>query len=351
MKLRVVFFGVAMLDVLLACADSPPSKPLDEIVDRREPTLPSSVDVDGAGNGGGSSNSNGNSGDMDAGDPRDTAAGDSGSARTVVDAGGGSVGNGGTDAATPTLAPATRPALAFWLAAEDAVLDAAGNVTSWTDRSSMKRASVKSQCRQPTRGATLNGIPTVSFGAFSCSVFEGSDRAPLPTWRTGFTALSVYRAGVPAPSFNFATLFSQWGSTSSNGIALDSKYAIRRTPKGGLLVWGKADYGEVFGVAPFVIGAPHLLEIRFGPLTEPNGDVLLDGVTIAKNMIAKVAITTLGDFYSRLFVGSQIGGDVPELGDYSFHGDIAELVMYERALSDSEMGTLRAYLRQRWATP
>jgi hypothetical protein len=251
------------------------------------------------------------------------------------------VGDAGT--ATAVAAPDTLPGLAFWLRADDAVTDAAGSVMVWTDRSVTKRKSViaRTICSAPKLGVSQNGHPTVHFGPGECALFGSGPQ----DWQNGLTAVAVYRTDAsPTLQPISGSLFGQSGSASVYEIARNGgSLSLRNTI---------SNWKQTAGPDCFTAEEWHQLAVRLGSAGETVRDLRRDNVPIAgTGSVFSVAVPPGG--YSNFIVGRRAGGIVAEtpITPGSFNGSIAELVLYERALSESELTTVQAYLKQRWATP
>ena len=236
--------------------------------------------------------------------------------------------------------PAAKPALLLWLDASDSngngTTAMAGALAAWSDKSGQAhhaRQDAGDQRPVMVPDAAGPGLPAVRFEAsrrefLSCG-------APATLDLSAMTAFVVARAEAPGGDM---WLFSknQWGSPwTGYGIAL-SGAQLRPWPHFGLAGGGRSSYQ--FGSA---LGKGfRLLEVRFdgdGRMTSGR----LDGAAV--NAMAVNALATVGTIAPNT-QDLTIGG----AGVQHLQGDIAEIMLYGRALEPQEAGQTRRYLMDKY---
>jgi cysteine-rich repeat protein len=213
--------------------------------------------------------------------------------------------------------------LHLWLRADVGVLSPDGDhVARWSDQSGNGRdASMALPVRQPQRVAgALNGLPVLRFGGAQSMYL---DRFATPTT---FTVFVVGRRQDQRDDFD---MILGPGGSSPN-------HQLRWQNTGQLLLVGFAWLQPIVSIP---IGSPddvyHMLTIRY------DGSILAvsrDGGAPSTSRLTTSGAWTLasiGSWYSSHFL----------------RGDLAEIVIYERALSAPEERMVTAYLRQKYHLP
>ena len=240
------------------------------------------------------------------------------------------------DCLTP-FEPSTT-GLALWL---DATISARFSVASgsavlgWADRrtAALPVVEAPSAVERPVRVRdVLNGLPVVRF--------DGNDRLDIVEAFTGLNSddYTIVIAAAPEPTTNFpqnvlsATPVDFPGKLIQIGRIDSPNYRYRH--EGDMLdLSGFADTTE-----------PKILAMRRIAATTPTAirAVASDGAVIrAQDMtLSPVAAFSLGDLGGSLVTLS--------IGDGTFEGDIAEVLVYERALDNAELSQVQAYLAHKW---
>ncbi|TCO82168.1 fibronectin type III domain protein [Chthoniobacter flavus] len=209
--------------------------------------------------------------------------------------------------------------LKLWLAADTSVtLDGSGGVSAWADQSGNANNATQSTAgNRPTVTANaLNGKPVVHFSGAS------SQYLTLPNLMSGATAGEVF-AVLRSASTTGATGLWNLGSDGWSWYS----YTDGRI---------EADFGTTGGLWEGV-PSQSILSYHVYEAASQTGlyQSWINGVPLFKTTSNTVAFTT----------APLIG--VNGHGNY-FSGDIAEIIIYNRALSTAERGQVLAYLNQKY---
>lgn len=245
--------------------------------------------------------------------------------------GGGSLTNSTSVAITILEGPSSISNLVLWLAADGHVTLANGsNVATWFDQSSHSHnASQSSTNFQPTLVTNgLNGWPYLHFDASTPNTMSFTN--VFLSGATAAEAIVVLRVVTNQPTsdrylWNFGTSSSQ-GTVypRANGSSSVPAYAIKDN-------FGSSDQFDV-GLPSIPITSFHL----YDSLSQSNSwSSWLNGIMQYTN-----------DGNALNFGSAELGG-FNAMG--FFDGDIAEILMFNRALTSPERQTLGTYLNQKYA--
>lgn len=213
----------------------------------------------------------------------------------------------GNPTASATVMPNSLGGLAMWLKADSLTLTDGATVSAWTDSSGNSRNATLSQGAPTFETNELNGKPVVRFGA------NGDSGFTFPTMTNIRTVFWVVKETAAAPHFLLGD---------------DTTYHFHRGVSGGTL-WD-ATYASA--------------NIRNGT-TKLNGTAV-NGTTMPLGSGWKlVSLVTAGNVEaSRLSRDRSIAGR-------SWDGDVAEVIVYDRALTANEELLVGGYLAQKYALP
>ncbi|WP_437756171.1 LamG-like jellyroll fold domain-containing protein [Sorangium sp. So ce1389] len=244
-------------------------------------------------------------------------AGDLGPAAGAVVAAGSTCGS--HDASVPGRIP--RSGLKLWLRTDAGITASSGKVSSWRDQSGNgNRADMDVAASQPTLiSSALNGKPVVRFlGAQS--LYLAQQLEP-----THFTVFVVGKNRKASESFS---MILGPGNTSPNNQL--------RWENGSQALF--VGLGNDMPIITSTVGNTrvyHALSARYDGSTMT---VYRDG-----NLASSHDFTTTGPW-----VLLQIGA---WFSSYYMEGDLAEILVYERALSEGDRGAVNGYLRSKYALP
>ena len=232
-------------------------------------------------------------------------------------------------AASPTLTASyvidsqavfTKSGLLGWWRADAAVKVSGSNVSQWTDLSGSGN-----HADQPTSGnrpvveeGALNGKPVLNFDPTTNSYLTVTEATSLTNPNVTLIAVAKKKSG---SSVNTATIIQRH---NGQGIALQwvgsstMAFWVNTTGANGAIASGT--YG--------VIGATH---------NGTTGRVFVNGTQVATMSVGAIAGGS-----APFYIGSQ-----PTPG-FNLDGSLAELLIFNRAITDAERQEIEAYLYQRY---
>lgn len=234
-----------------------------------------------------------------------------------------------TPGRTPTSTPGgggpqTVPNLVLWLDASQLRLNDRAQVASWGDASGKGHTATQSSAanRPAYRTNVLNGKPAVRF--------DGSDYLRIAgSVVTGAQARTVFFVARPNAAGNIGIIDLGNGATTRAGFLITPEFGVRIN--GGSRLWLTAASTSVA-----TIGVVQLSGSTTRELTAwANGTQLAAGSTIA------AAVKTAGS-------GTVGAWTAAPLSATTFEGDIAEIIVYKRALLDAERRSVEQYLANKY---
>jgi hypothetical protein len=231
--------------------------------------------------------------------------------------------NVGEIGGAPTVLPVTSGLAAHYDASNETsvIKDGSNIVSSWEDISGNGR-HLTTFGTSPVYGASLlNGKPAINFGAAATGLVS----APFPLTAES-TVFFVIRQNSP----------DVWGSYGHHG-SRDSDWALERWGSlGGVQYQTNNDNGTTF--VPLTAGTDYLLTGRMDA-SDRKFSVRSAGNTTT---VTSGASTTLSVGNKALYIGRS------DLGEGS-RAYMAEIVYFDRALSDAEIDQVSSYLTARWS--
>lgn len=250
----------------------------------------------------------------------------------------------------PAFSPADLSGLALWLDAADnaTITQVAGAVSLWSDKSGNNRhVSNATGAQQPVYTGTFAPAANVSFNGTSQNLFN-----TLPFMYSAGACTIFMVADIPAQSLS--RYFLTETSTASGNQGTSSYLPFRQGSGGGDLTYNQSemynDAGSLrvstrYGNTPIFLGAG----------TSPNLYTFMDNGSLlslrkdAVDAASTTSYTRSGALTSNRFV---VGAGIFSGGPSSFGKmNLRELVIYTRALNNSDRNTVEGYLKSRWGTP
>lgn len=214
-----------------------------------------------------------------------------------------------------------RPGLLLWLRADADVTSSGGLVSRWLDQSGNGLvASMSVAARQPSFvGGALNGLPVIRF--------SGAQSLGLSTFvsPTQFTVLVVGKNSNTAETFSM--ILGPGGNAPNNQIRWENGSQALFVGTGNNLPVITSNVGNT--------RAYHTLSATYDGSTM---NVYYNGAAMSSNNF-----TTTGPFTL-----AQIGA---WYSTYFMNGDVAEILMYDHALSGADLSAATAYLRSKYNLP
>lgn len=206
----------------------------------------------------------------------------------------------------------------LWLRADAGVTASGGLVSRWLDQSGNGRhASMNLVSRQPALASgALNGRPVIRFNGAQSMYLD------IYAQPTTFTVFVVGKNSMPSESYS---MILGPGSTSPNN-------QLRWENGSQVLFVGLGNNMPIITSSIGNTRAYHALSARY------NGSVM--NVYRDGNTVSSHSFTTTGP-WTLASVGSW-------LSSYYMQGDLAEVILYDRALSETERASVNEYLRSKY---
>jgi hypothetical protein len=213
------------------------------------------------------------------------------------------------------------PGLHLWLRADVGVTTTgSGTVSQWNDQSGNARnATMTVTTRQPSFvSGALNGRPVLRFfGAQSMNLLT-------PSQPTLFSVFVVGKNSLTTESFSM--ILGPGGSSPNNQLRWDDgTHALFVTQNAGTITTSAIGNTRVY----------HALSARYDGATMT---FYRDGSATSSSSFSTSSpwtIASVGSWYSTNFMT----------------GDLAEVIIYDRALSESERSSVNTYLRSKYGLP
>lgn len=236
--------------------------------------------------------------------------------------------------------PTSIDGLVLWLDASDAttITDTAGAVNQWDDKSANAYAFTQTLTARPTTGTTTINSKNVL-------VFDGNDRLVVTGTRAPWVFLhdgspyTVFVVNDPNAININQTLIATEDGTSTDGfrlLQLSATYDHTVRKSGGTSTVGNAATSSV-------VATPHLVSVVADVDNATAADrsaLRVNGGAAVKNNASTVA-PDAGSGSVPLSIGSRNGS-------LWYAGVIAEIVIYNTALSDANRELVEAYLMTKW---
>jgi len=218
--------------------------------------------------------------------------------------------------------PRTIPSsgLHLWLRADAGVTQSGGLVSSWLDQSSNGRnATMTVTRRQPALiSVALNGQPVLRFNGAQ-SMYLSSVSQP--------TLFSVFIVGKNSlTSESYSMILGPGGNSPNDQLRWDNgSRALFVTQDAGTVITSAIGNTRVYHALSASYDGSTMTFYRDGNVTSSSSFSTTSPWTIA----------SVGSWYSTYFMT----------------GDLAEVIIYDRALSQTERATVNSYLRTKYGLP
>jgi hypothetical protein len=242
--------------------------------------------------------------------------------------------------------PTTISGLAMWFKA-DAInteddLDDSGNVEIWRDQSGNGRdVTQDTQASRPAyisfdSVGNINGLPTVHFNTGTKVLASGANN--ILRNKNGWTAVAAYRystsSGINSPVFAVST-----GGSSDNARAAIGVSSPNTT---GRVLWRRLDADSLSQATRASALVNDGLYHHFGRLDFQASS--------ASSLLRLNGVSTSGSAPSTGLISDtdSLQITVGRIAALQFYGHIGEILLYDRAISDAEIGQIETYLVGRW---
>jgi len=224
-----------------------------------------------------------------------------------------------------------RNGLQLWLDANNSVTASGGNISAWGDISGQQNNATQSMSGdKPTLvSGAINGLPAVSFNG-------SSQFLQLPggsTFSNFSSGASIFVVTNPASVTSGARFIDLGNGSASDNLLLDEP----SSSGAALYVYTGSSPSNVTSSSAITTNQFQLLEAVYNGTT--TATISTDGVEGAQSAsMNTIANTNRANNY----IGQGSGG-----GNY-FEGQIAEMLVYNRAVTTSEQGSIEGYLLSKY---
>jgi len=263
------------------------------------------------------------------------------------------------------VSPAQITGLQLWLDASDSstlfnattggsLVASNGAVARWEDKSGNGRhATQGTNANRPLRKTSVQGSKDVlRFDGSNDSLSIPDSTATFKFLHSGdSTVFAVFKSGTTAnPGHSFyAILYTHSSASAEVGYGFGTvdaspsndaiDFVVANGVGGSAAAYLGANDGfpsNVFGVASFV--------------TKPTDGVAANRISYRLNGGSAVASNTSTDEVSTENSQANLTiGNVAGAFSFYFNGDIAEIIIYDTALPDTQRAAVESYLMQKWA--
>jgi len=232
----------------------------------------------------------------------------------------------------------------LWLKADSLSLSNGAGVSSWLDSSSNNRAAEQtSGANQPTFVANaINGLPVVRLdGSDDEMLINASAGGSRITWSglgigsSGMTVIGVVDTTPFNTSYDGALLLGD-----ENGMI--GVEALQSNGFDDIRLYRHAGSTQT-GPLPSGFFIPEYTGSNMAPSGSNTRTVRLDGGSI----VGSTSSNSSFSIAELMSLGTDVTGNVPRHTNY--FGDIAELLVYDRVLSEEELQLVGAYLEEKYA--
>jgi hypothetical protein len=249
------------------------------------------------------------------------------------------IGTGRFAAAAPSFAPTDIANCILWLDASHAAsftFSSGSVVSQWSDRSGGARHMVSGGTNQPSRSGTMNSLPTV--------VFDGTD--DYMEYDAGSDVIDV------SPWSFFAVVKDTSGNSSERILTSRQSATGSADFESPNAIYGTRNSGAFFNAyAAGTTGTNQTLSASTAYVVRStlNGS---NSVQVAVNAVTTTAAAAAAPANQRYLRLAQVSGSTSNppvtFGTDGWHGEIAEVVLYNSALSGSDITTVETYLATKW---
>jgi hypothetical protein len=224
--------------------------------------------------------------------------------------------------------------LGLWLKADAGVTLVGGAVDAWADQSGNGRDfSAPAPTNRPAYSGTLNGLPVLTFDGSTDYLTGNAASFTLAQNVSGLTMIAVVK---------YATGTIQRAFAISSGLANDaSRAAFGVTATQWSFVARRLD-----AVAPAIISGGtsnenHVIQSSVLRYSQATGAIFVNSASQVDTTLLSAGSTS-NTSSLRAVVGVAI--DLIQF----LNGDIAEVIIYQRALSAPERNSVERYLSVKW---
>ena len=226
--------------------------------------------------------------------------------------------------------PQVSSNLKVWLRSDVNVGTSGSSVSRWQDQSENGNDAVQAvSLAQPTlTGSAVNGLPGVTFDGTNSYL-------QLPSGFSDFTqGMTVIAVAKPTSTANNARIIDFGTGSPQNNLILSRSGT---TPNFKLEVFAGGTDSSVISTGTITNNQYQVFEAVHNGIT--TASLLTNGISAGSGNINSIPVVTRNNDY----IGKSYSGS-----DGLFKGDIAELLIFNRALSSNERTDLESYIYQKY---
>jgi len=228
--------------------------------------------------------------------------------------------------------------LVLWLDASFGLTPSSGDITTWADRSKEGNDVVQgSTIKRPALNPTgINGHPSLTFVP-NANPLLAHDMSITDAAQTGLNFTGSFTAYVVNQCTSFAGFPTMFGKSANDFRFLYSSNGAGRA------ILGVGAGKDITSITTTTVNQPSIMELQWEIKVGGVVTFSLNGVELGASQFSTVAAITRGA--DPFFVG-QGGGDIQ-----FFTGEIGQVLIYDRLLTQTERNRVGAFLGNRYNIP
>jgi hypothetical protein len=239
---------------------------------------------------------------------------------------------GGAFGDTPLLIPN----LGLWLKADAGITLVGGAVDGWADQSGNGRDfSAPALANRPAYSGTLNDLPVLTFDGSTDYLNGGANALTICTSLTVLTIITALKYGASATQRAFA--ISAGNAATAGRVSMG--VSTTQYELGARRLDSDVTFTTIAGGTPTTSPTIHSSVVRFSAGT---GAIFANGASQVDT-----TLTTAGTSDATNSLRVLVGVGTTLSGTF-MSGDIAEIIVYQRAISVEERNSVERYLSVKW---
>ena len=230
--------------------------------------------------------------------------------------------------------PTAIPDLGLWLKADAGITLVGGEVDAWADQSGNGRNfSAPGATNRPAYSGTRNGLPVLTFDGTTDYLSGNAASLNIARNVSGVTMIAVVKYGAAAVQRAFSTRINTAGGTRTLlGVSATQWQTGTK----------RLDADSDVLIAGGTANANYVVQSGVLRYSVATAGIFINGVSQVDTAFQTAGNSSDTDS-NATFVGASI---VP--GSF-LNGDLAELIVYRRAITPDERTQVENYLRHKWA--
>jgi hypothetical protein len=230
--------------------------------------------------------------------------------------------------------PTTIPNLGLWLKADAGVTLVSGAVDAWADQSGNGRNfSAPAPTNRPAYSGTLNGLPVLTFDGSTDYLQGNAASLNIAQNSAGLTIIAVVK--------NATAVASRFVSISTGALANAARVTMGRTVTQWELAGRRLDGDSLQALSGGTANTNPVIQSAMFRYSAGTAGVFVNSASQVDSVF-QTAGNTSNTASLRFVIGSAI--------DFAtfLNGDIAEVIIYQRAISVEERNSVERYLSVKW---